>query len=401
MEMARLLQPIEGQAGEYLKQALSSTRGPDSRFVMVSAWAKVTGLSRIWHEIQRFREAGGHVLAIVGIDLQGTSREALEHLIRASDEAYVFHDASTQRSFHPKLYFVANEKEAVVLAGSGNLTQGGLWTNYEMFDVFKLDLADDSDLRLFNSLANQVSELLSDPETAKPLTTELVTELVEGSLVVTEAAAARSATCRRYLGGKVSPFGVRKGLPWAPPPQIPLPTAVSVTEEQTRPAAPEEVPEAETVEVGKTPAEMAARVLVWAVPVSKGRPSQPGLAAKAMADFFGLTESGGGKVRLQHIRPGQPDGEWEVRPLVFPATNRNRRIEVAGLKKVKATPDHRPIIIFQELDGDRFQYLILEPEDDGYQETLDYLDSLPPGRSRPHQIMPREQLLKIWPNYPL
>ncbi len=157
MQIHRLLQPIGGQAGEHIKEALSSLRGPGSRLIIVPAWVKLTGLATIWNEVRDFREAGGHVLAIVGIDLRGTSKEALEHLIDATDEAHVFFDANPGRSFHPKFYLVVGEGSAVLLSGSGNLTVGGLYTNYELFDVIRLNLENVADRNLLKQVEGEVA----------------------------------------------------------------------------------------------------------------------------------------------------------------------------------------------------------------------------------------------------
>jgi HKD family nuclease len=44
------------------------------------------------------------------------------------------------RAFHPKLWLVEDDRDLVVLAGSGNLTAAGLMTNDEQFDVARFEL---------------------------------------------------------------------------------------------------------------------------------------------------------------------------------------------------------------------------------------------------------------------
>jgi HKD family nuclease len=48
-------------------------------------------------------------------------------------------------SFHPKVWLIAREDRAVLLCGSGNLTQSGFVDNPELFDVVKLSKEEDSD----------------------------------------------------------------------------------------------------------------------------------------------------------------------------------------------------------------------------------------------------------------
>jgi len=126
-------QPYDDQLGNLLLSELGS--GRYSTLTIAVAFAKLSGVLRIKPGVEEFREAGGRVVAFVGIDLGGTSLEALIALFYLCDELYVVHTESPSQTFHPKVYDLKGEKEGWLVVGSNNLTGGGLWTNFECFSI--------------------------------------------------------------------------------------------------------------------------------------------------------------------------------------------------------------------------------------------------------------------------
>jgi hypothetical protein len=100
------------------------------RLTLVVAWVRLRGLLRLKPSINAFRERGGTIRAIVGIDEGGATRPGLLGILRASDEAYVFHDPAGG-TFHPKIYLAEGPRKAILIVGSSNLTPGGLFVNVE------------------------------------------------------------------------------------------------------------------------------------------------------------------------------------------------------------------------------------------------------------------------------
>jgi hypothetical protein len=79
----------------------------------------------------------------VGISKGGSSSEGLQDLVDAvsgTGKLWVFHNEAT--SFHPKIYLFRNANAAELVVGSGNLTEGGLYTNYEAGIRLALNLDD-------------------------------------------------------------------------------------------------------------------------------------------------------------------------------------------------------------------------------------------------------------------
>jgi len=126
--MELMNQPLTGQLGSRLIELLKS---PDFHTLnIVVAFAKNSGVLRIKDSLESFRERGGIVNVYVGVDLGGTSYEALTALLLHTDSLNVVHSEINQ-TFHSKIYQFLGKEKGLVVVGSHNLTAGGLWTNFE------------------------------------------------------------------------------------------------------------------------------------------------------------------------------------------------------------------------------------------------------------------------------
>src|SRR3546814_552628 len=67
------------------------------------AFAKNSGVLRVKNALENFRKSGGIVNVYVGVDLGGTSYEALTALLLYTDTLNVVHSEKGQ-TFHPKIY---------------------------------------------------------------------------------------------------------------------------------------------------------------------------------------------------------------------------------------------------------------------------------------------------------
>jgi len=152
------------------------------------AFLKKSGTKHVCPGLKRFAKRGTVKLSI-GIDHNGTSFEGLRELLSSlgkNGEAYIFHNEA-RSTFHPKIYLFHNDTDAECFIGSGNLTQGGLFTNCEAFVHLRLNRNDREDSRL---LAN-IEELLDEWSDlslgcVRRLTVGLTTQLHEAGLVPTE-----------------------------------------------------------------------------------------------------------------------------------------------------------------------------------------------------------------------
>src|SRR5467141_3137679 len=124
-----LTQP-ERQIGLLLIDLLNSET-PPRRVNLVSAFANRQTLLRLREPIRRTLNSGGHVSVVVGIDLDGTSEESLREILSWGVDSRIVKNRRSRSTFHPKVYLVELADQAQVFVGSSNLTDGGLFTNYE------------------------------------------------------------------------------------------------------------------------------------------------------------------------------------------------------------------------------------------------------------------------------
>lgn len=121
-------QPFEAQLGNVLIDLIESSNY--TRFTFVVAFAKNSGVLRLKRYFERFREKGGIISGYIGIDLGGSSYEAVTNLLTCTDSLSIVHFENDQ-TFHPKVYFFEGKEKSTLIVGSNNLTGGGLWTNCE------------------------------------------------------------------------------------------------------------------------------------------------------------------------------------------------------------------------------------------------------------------------------
>ena len=144
-------QPTESdRLGDYLKNNLSSSW---THFRAAVAFVKRSGTRHIANHLADYARTG-QVEIIAGIDHFGTSAEGLRDLFEAvnpNGRIIVFHNR-LPFTFHPKVYMFKSQIAAEVLIGSGNLTEGGLFTNYEATLHLTLDLADPDQVAVLQSI---------------------------------------------------------------------------------------------------------------------------------------------------------------------------------------------------------------------------------------------------------
>jgi HKD family nuclease len=178
--------------GDFLKAELAAQRWREFRAAV--AFVKRSGVEYLADELVTFASSGS-IRISVGIDLLGTSKDGLQMLLDAvtanSGEVWIFHNADSLRpTFHPKVYLFKNPDAALLIIGSGNLTAGGLFTNYEANAVFELDLKQKVDVAILGEVEAAL-DAWSDPthKLARLLTPELIQDLEGRGLVQPESRA--------------------------------------------------------------------------------------------------------------------------------------------------------------------------------------------------------------------
>ncbi|MFL5898018.1 MAG: hypothetical protein ACJ76D_06090 [Solirubrobacterales bacterium] len=185
---------------------------------IVAAWMRFGGLRRLKPDIESFRERGGALRLILGIDEGVATRPGLLLALNIADEAFVFHDRSG-RTFHPKVYLGEGRKGAWLLVGSSNVTAGGLFSNYEASLEAYFEFPTDRDAAALLGVQEWIRLLLGDRDLCLPLDQNLVDQLCASSrYLVADGEKRRAASSGSHgdpdlFGSSVHSKGPVPGLP--------------------------------------------------------------------------------------------------------------------------------------------------------------------------------------------
>ena len=148
------------------------------------AFAKSGPLLRLSPFLEHWRSHGKTVEAIIGIDLLGTSRQALEFALQNFDKVYIL-NSGTHSIFHPKFYLFFGDGHAACYQGSHNLTVGGTETNLEGGVKIELDRPEDE--AVFREALDSWTSLLPNAcPMAKELDQPLIAALLTDGLIFDE-----------------------------------------------------------------------------------------------------------------------------------------------------------------------------------------------------------------------
>jgi len=120
-------------------------------FTGISAFASEAGIFGLSGHIQTAKQLFKKLTLIVGIDQEGTSKEALEEILNLNIDSYIFYQTETP-IFHPKIYLFEGDKEIKLIVGSSNLTGRGLFTNVESSLLIEFDINDKEGATLLTTL---------------------------------------------------------------------------------------------------------------------------------------------------------------------------------------------------------------------------------------------------------
>jgi len=192
---------------------------------MVVAFAKVGPLLRLRDEIVAWGRANKKIRAIIGVDEQGTSTDALQFAIDYFTEAYVAHHSGAfSPTFHPKLYAFVGQKKATAFIGSNNLTVGGTESNFEM--NLRIDLQLPAEAALWAEIVGSYHDAI---KAALRLDRPLLTQLEGCGLVLSETAirSRRKKATTTTGTPPTTPAPVFPSIQFSPPsaiPRKPVPT---------------------------------------------------------------------------------------------------------------------------------------------------------------------------------
>lgn len=142
-----VIQDPTNEESTYLLESLLNAFHSAEKIAGAFGFASAAGV-QLFTEDASFRQVAQNfpVDLVVGIDAV-TNHRALDKLLSVSRDlpnvnVRAFLNPRRESLFHPKFCWTKNPSGGHLIAGSGNLTEGGLLGNWEAYSVEKLDLAD-------------------------------------------------------------------------------------------------------------------------------------------------------------------------------------------------------------------------------------------------------------------
>lgn len=205
------------------------------------AFVKNSGVKHLYGLLSNFQERGQAKIS-VGVDNGVTTYEGLVNLLDAigsNSELWIFHNENSS-TFHPKVYLFANDLGADFIVGSGNLTEGGLFTNYEAFLRVSLDLLNPDDKQKYDEIITYL-DYWTDPSTGCAIQADIpfLNDLCDNDYLPTENQIKRDRKEKRQQTQEKSkkskrykPFKAAKvqSAPYQPAIPVQLPEIVAATE---------------------------------------------------------------------------------------------------------------------------------------------------------------------------
>lgn len=174
-------------AGNVLIEALQS--GKYQSFTAFSAFVSKSGVDNIKDSLLSFIEKGGNVAFYVGVDLQATSKEALESLMELSVPTYIVYSPNAV-VYHPKVYVFQGNTHYEIIVGSSNLTSSGLFQNIEASICVSFTNEDENGIIFKNSVLKNFDDItLGYTQNVQLLNQSLLDLLVANNVVLSESTA--------------------------------------------------------------------------------------------------------------------------------------------------------------------------------------------------------------------
>jgi HKD family nuclease len=318
------------------------------------AFASKNGLEMLFDDkyFRRLAKSRGFEL-VVGIDAITNERAckamgALDKSLAKLTTRVLLH--GTPNLMHPKLCWFAAGDRMTLIIGSGNLTPGGLMTNFEAFAVCPLSgaAAGDAKAEIGRFLTRWESHLLHPEDPA-----------------VLERAA-------KNTGSERSLLKKMKDAPELPP------------------ASP--------------PPAVTSEVLIAEISKNVDERTQLDVGIDMFTGFFGAKPEGG-HILIQAVDSGGELQEVEGPRAIFPTKSHNYRFEArAGAgRKYPAEGTGRPFGVFVRMPDGIFRYQLLWPQEPGHAEV----DALLTARVGPAKNRMRREIVTLaelragWPSAPL
>lgn len=337
-------------------------------FKCLVAFASYGGITAFTPHIQNNKYHLTDIKFIVGIDQQGTSKEALEEILTWEVNSYVYHSRSPN-IFHPKIYIFEGIEDYLAIIGSNNFTESGLVKNIECSVVITHHKNNPKDRSILEEIEHHFNNLFLElDENLKPLSSDLILILEQTGLIPSE-----QTRSRRYdrkedsnnLNANRNPFS------FSDIQRIPAnfsPRRI-VKERRNIQNVTEQVEDLNDNDnwIGQSSNQMLI------AEIGKGeRWKQVNFPIAMFREFFGATAGDNSyHINLKYLDQDGELSEIENRQAVT-VKSRNYRFEIGAARG--AYPDEgRPIGVFIRVSARNFIYKLYMPDSESYVELRNYL----------------------------
>ncbi len=370
MAKIEIQSPLDQPNGKFrlideLRTNLQSKKYNQFRFI--AAFVREGPLQRLSSEITKWNNRGNSIRAIIGIDQNITSEEALLFTINNFTQTYILHNNSGIKStFHPKIYVFDSSSESVAYIGSNNLTVGGTETNFESLVKLTLNKSDDK------ILINRVNKIWEETlKKARNLDQSLLNELIVSGLISNEKIQRKSNRSNIKLKKNKNVLTGFNSVNVKPPSPLPrnltgkLPSSSKSLGKKKS-----------TIKVGSIPTLPATSLLIQIIPHHNAEVLLSKTAIKQNPNFFGYPFTGFTKPKSSKNPPyPQRDPKPKTNFIVYD----NNDLQIANIENFELTTvdyvrrGEVRITLPQEVHNNNVPpYSIMRISDDSIELNIDY-----------------------------
>ena len=168
------------------------------------AFVSIGGINNIIDELRSFKTRGGAIRLYIGVDLNGTSKEALDKLMELEIEAYIIFSPNNI-IYHPKIYAFEGKTFSRAIVGSSNLTERGLFQSIESSVCVNFHNEEDEiGIQFLSDIYEHFNKIINnDHPSCQLLTAEILEILVNSKIVLPEMVSrAKQNKINREFGEK-------------------------------------------------------------------------------------------------------------------------------------------------------------------------------------------------------
>ena len=156
-----------------------------NEFLCLAAFASESGVAGLSEHILKAKEHLNFRI-LVGIDQKGTSKEALEALLKLDINTGIFHSRS-HIIFHPKIYIFEGKEKCRIIVGSCNLTTPGLFQNIEASILLNFNKPDKEGEQVLSQIKDYFKSFIEgEDQNVQELSDELIATLSSSGLIPSE-----------------------------------------------------------------------------------------------------------------------------------------------------------------------------------------------------------------------